>query len=210
MPPSETIWAAVRVCEGENHRDDENRMVSLVSSSPHRLFWFYCEEVLGTVDKREICYTTTRLRTPSTDQQSRRLSLIRQAHATPIVSECCPHTNSHFNTDPCAYLCHCKAPELKTIAISFPIKCTANDTHPLSSLEWCRNWWGWTATEWNQAVFNNKSRFNLGSNDNHVCVKALCWTSQSYLCFTAAHYTHSWGDGMECHCMRHTVTSIIY
>ncbi|GFW52739.1 uncharacterized protein TNCV_2393191 [Trichonephila clavipes] len=31
-----------------------------------------CEEVLGPVDSRDVIYTKTRLRTPSTDQSSRR------------------------------------------------------------------------------------------------------------------------------------------
>ncbi|GFW28973.1 histone-lysine N-methyltransferase SETMAR [Trichonephila clavipes] len=42
------------------------------SSSSIWPFRLSCEEVLGPVDPRDIIYTTTRLRTPSTDQSSRK------------------------------------------------------------------------------------------------------------------------------------------
>ncbi|GFW69580.1 transposable element Tcb2 transposase [Trichonephila clavipes] len=35
-------------------------------------------------------------------------------------------------------------------------------------LEWCRSRGNWTAAEWNQVVFSDKSRFNLSSDNNHV------------------------------------------
>ncbi|GFV09987.1 transposable element Tcb1 transposase [Trichonephila clavipes] len=37
-------------------------------------------------------------------------------------------------------------------------------------LEWCHTRGSWTATEWNQVVFSDKSRFNLSSDDNRVCM----------------------------------------
>ncbi|GFY13806.1 transposable element Tcb2 transposase [Trichonephila clavipes] len=43
-------------------------------------------------------------------------------------------------------------------------------THRRLLLEWCRARGNWTAVEWNQVVFNDKSRFNLGSDDNRVRV----------------------------------------
>ncbi|KFM73064.1 Transposable element Tcb2 transposase, partial [Stegodyphus mimosarum] len=43
-------------------------------------------------------------------------------------------------------------------------------THRRLRLEWCRARANWTAAEWNQVVFRDESRFNLGSNDNRVRV----------------------------------------
>ncbi|KFM75156.1 Transposable element Tcb2 transposase, partial [Stegodyphus mimosarum] len=43
-------------------------------------------------------------------------------------------------------------------------------THPRLRLEWCRARGNWTAAEWNQVVFSDESRFNLGSDDNLVRV----------------------------------------
>ncbi|GFW23327.1 transposable element Tcb2 transposase [Trichonephila clavipes] len=43
-------------------------------------------------------------------------------------------------------------------------------THRRLRLEWCRARGNWTAAEWNQVVFSDESRFNLSSDDNHVCV----------------------------------------
>ncbi|GFX85604.1 transposable element Tcb2 transposase [Trichonephila clavipes] len=42
-------------------------------------------------------------------------------------------------------------------------------THRRLRLEWCHARGNWTAVEWNQVVFSGKSRFNLSSDDNHVC-----------------------------------------
>ncbi|GFY35008.1 transposable element Tcb2 transposase [Trichonephila clavipes] len=36
--------------------------------------------------------------------------------------------------------------------------------------QWCRTRGNWTAAEWNQIVFSDESRFNLGSDDNRVRV----------------------------------------
>ncbi|GFT29077.1 transposable element Tcb2 transposase [Trichonephila clavipes] len=41
-------------------------------------------------------------------------------------------------------------------------------THRRLRLEWCRARGNWTAAEWNQVVFSDKSRFNLSSDDNRV------------------------------------------
>lgn len=42
--------------------------------------------------------------------------------------------------------------------------------HRRLRLEWCRARRDWTATEWNQVVFSDESRFNLGSDDNRLRV----------------------------------------
>ncbi|GFV03770.1 transposable element Tcb2 transposase [Trichonephila clavipes] len=41
-------------------------------------------------------------------------------------------------------------------------------------LEWCRARGNWTAAEWNQAFFNDESRFNRSSDDNRVRVWRPC------------------------------------
>ncbi|GFX57210.1 transposable element Tcb2 transposase [Trichonephila clavipes] len=43
-------------------------------------------------------------------------------------------------------------------------------THRHLRLEWCRARGNWTVAEWNQVVFSDESRFNLGSDDNRVRV----------------------------------------
>ncbi|GFW08116.1 transposable element Tcb2 transposase [Trichonephila clavipes] len=43
-------------------------------------------------------------------------------------------------------------------------------THRRLRLEWCRARGNWTATEWNQVVISDESRFNLSSDDNRVGV----------------------------------------
>ncbi|KFM56895.1 Transposable element Tcb2 transposase, partial [Stegodyphus mimosarum] len=43
-------------------------------------------------------------------------------------------------------------------------------THRRLRLEWCRARGNWTAAEWNQVAFRDKSRFNLDSDDNRVRV----------------------------------------
>ncbi|GFX16592.1 transposable element Tcb2 transposase [Trichonephila clavipes] len=40
-------------------------------------------------------------------------------------------------------------------------------THRRLCLEWCRRQGNWTAVEWNQVVFSDESRFNLGSDDDN-------------------------------------------
>ncbi|GFV50640.1 transposable element Tcb2 transposase [Trichonephila clavipes] len=42
--------------------------------------------------------------------------------------------------------------------------------HRRLRLEWCRAQGNWTAAEWNQVIFSDKSRFNLSSDDNRVRV----------------------------------------
>ncbi|GFV31455.1 hypothetical protein TNCV_3462611 [Trichonephila clavipes] len=63
-----------------NHRDDGSWIVSSASSSSSRQFLFECEEVWGPLDKRDVIYTRTRLRMPSTDLLARRPS-----HHTSLV-----------------------------------------------------------------------------------------------------------------------------
>ncbi|GFU65633.1 transposable element Tcb2 transposase [Trichonephila clavipes] len=43
-------------------------------------------------------------------------------------------------------------------------------THRCLRLEWCCTRGNWTASEWNQVVFSDESRFNLSSIENRVRV----------------------------------------
>ncbi|GFX88025.1 transposable element Tcb2 transposase [Trichonephila clavipes] len=43
-------------------------------------------------------------------------------------------------------------------------------THRRLHLELCSAQGNWTAVEWNQVVFSDESRFNLGNDDNHARV----------------------------------------
>ncbi|GFS84029.1 transposable element Tcb1 transposase [Trichonephila clavipes] len=43
-------------------------------------------------------------------------------------------------------------------------------THRHLCLEWCRARGNWTAAEWNQVVFSDESRLNLGTDDNRFHV----------------------------------------
>ncbi|GFV87959.1 hypothetical protein TNCV_782391 [Trichonephila clavipes] len=63
-------------------------------------------------DRREIIYTATRLRVPSTDQSSRILShlMIHTRRANYLIG-CCPDPGSIFTTGRCAFPKHRKAPE---------------------------------------------------------------------------------------------------
>ncbi|GFT16418.1 transposable element Tcb2 transposase [Trichonephila clavipes] len=47
-------------------------------------------------------------------------------------------------------------------------------THRRIHLEWCRAPRDWIATEWNQVVFSDESRFNLSKDDNRVRVWRPC------------------------------------
>ncbi|GFS89344.1 transposable element Tcb2 transposase [Trichonephila clavipes] len=69
-------------------------------------------------------------------------------------------------------------------------------THRRLHLEWCHVPGNWIAAEWNQ-VFSDESKYNLNSDNNRVREWRL---PQSCLCFTASHRSHSWCDGMGCHC----------
>ncbi|GFV35007.1 hypothetical protein TNCV_3025971 [Trichonephila clavipes] len=86
------------------------------------------------------------------------------------------------------------APRLLRISgIPVPITYAANDTtHRRLHLEWCHARRDWTATEWNQVVFRDESRFNLSSDDNHVRVLMSRGERLNRL---QRHGTQRWCDG---------------
>ncbi|GFV01443.1 uncharacterized protein TNCV_2960371 [Trichonephila clavipes] len=92
-----------------------------------------CCQVLGPVDPRDVLYTKTRLRTPSTDHLSRRPPYRKKCV---LIANCFigrhPSTGRTFIRDPCVFSNHTKAPCSRTLGIAAPITCAALDAHPLS------------------------------------------------------------------------------
>ncbi|GFV98802.1 uncharacterized protein TNCV_2913191 [Trichonephila clavipes] len=65
---------------------------------------------LGSVDRRDIIYTVTRPRTPSTDQSSRRPSYhTTSTRRVNCLIDHCPGTDSTFTTGFCVFTNHRKA-----------------------------------------------------------------------------------------------------
>ncbi|GFU34513.1 transposable element Tcb1 transposase [Trichonephila clavipes] len=98
------------------------------------------KEVLGLMDQRDVNYTKTRLRTPSTDQWGH-LSSIRM---------------------------HLAEGHLKSRNPLHVMLLTSS--HRRLYLEWGHSQVNWATAEWNQVVFSNESRFNLSNDDNRVRV----------------------------------------
>ncbi|GFS86718.1 transposable element Tcb1 transposase [Trichonephila clavipes] len=65
----------------------------------------------------------------------------------------------------------CVAPGGRTFGIAASLRVLpSTPTHRRFRLMWCREKGNWNASEWNQVVFSDASRFNLNSDDNHVRV----------------------------------------
>ncbi|GFX05842.1 transposable element Tcb2 transposase [Trichonephila clavipes] len=112
----------------------------------------------------------TSLRTPSTNKSSRRPPHRKKCTR---IANCFinrhPGTGSTFTRGPCIFSNHAKAPGLRTFGIVVPIACATLDAHPSTSPFGVVHARGnWTAAEWNQVVFREKSRFNLSNDDNSV------------------------------------------
>ncbi|GFX99086.1 transposable element Tcb2 transposase [Trichonephila clavipes] len=101
--------------------------------------------MLGPEDPRDVIYTKDWLRTPSTDQSSR-----RSPHPSRTIRR--RLAEGHLGSQR-------PLPVLPLTA-----------THRHFRLEWCHARGNWTAAEWNQVVFSDESRFNLSSDDNRVRV----------------------------------------
>ncbi|GFT83409.1 transposable element Tcb2 transposase [Trichonephila clavipes] len=83
-------------------------------------------------------------------------------------------------------------------------------TLQLLRLEWCHVQGNWTAAEWDQVVFSDESRFNLSSDDNRVPVLRFHGERLNPVYALQPHTTsHSWCNGMRCHCQQYTVTPSI-
>ncbi|GFX81188.1 transposable element Tcb1 transposase [Trichonephila clavipes] len=106
-------------------------------------------EVLRLVDPRCAICTNTRLSTLSTHQSSR-----RPPHWASVSSR---------TIRGCLAEGHLRSrPPLHVLPLT--------PTHRRLRLEWCRARRNWTASEWNQVVFSDESRFNLSSDDNRFRV----------------------------------------
>ena len=74
---------------------------------------------------------------------------------------------------------------------------TMAPTHHCLHLKWCCIRRNWTEIEWKPGVFSEKTRFNLGSDDNRACLwRPWVGTLQFCLNILAAHCIHSLCDGM--------------
>ncbi|GFY18150.1 hypothetical protein TNCV_2045571 [Trichonephila clavipes] len=86
----------------KNHWDDGSWMVSLASISPPEPFLLYNKEVLGPVDRRDVIYSLTRLRTPSTDRhQDRRMindTLVEPTIHSPLFTHRQAFTTGHVSS----------------------------------------------------------------------------------------------------------------
>ncbi|GFX83168.1 transposable element Tcb2 transposase [Trichonephila clavipes] len=128
--------------------------------------------MLGPVNPRDVIYTKTRFRMPSTDQSSRRPSHRKPHRVQPTASSAAIQAQV--------------APSLRFPVPSRTIRRRLAEGHlgsqrplrvlPLTlthrrlRLAYCRAPGNWTAAEWNQIVFIDESRLNLSSDDNRVHV----------------------------------------
>ncbi|GFW74972.1 uncharacterized protein TNCV_2678401 [Trichonephila clavipes] len=133
-------------------------------------FWF--EDVLVPEDPRDVIYTKTRHRTPSTDQSSRgpphRKKCTRTANCfigRPLDTGC---TSLGTPVPSRTIRRHLAEGHLGSRRLLRVLPLTPTYRH--LRLEWCRARGNWTAAEWNQIVFSDESRINLSSDDNHVRV----------------------------------------
>ncbi|GFV98651.1 transposable element Tcb2 transposase [Trichonephila clavipes] len=113
------------------------------------------------------------LRTPSTDQSSRRPPHRKKC---PRTANCFisrhPGTGSTFTRGLCVFSNHTKVAWLKDIwdRGAHYVCCPLTPTHRRFRMEWCGARGSWTVAEWNQVVFSDESRFNFSSDDKRVRV----------------------------------------
>ncbi|GFW43148.1 transposable element Tcb2 transposase [Trichonephila clavipes] len=112
------------------------------------------------------------LRTPSTDQSSRRPPHRKKCTRT---ANCFigrhPGTDSTFTRGPVSSRTIRRRLAEGHLGSRCPLRVLPlTPTHRRFRLEWCRSRGNWTAAEWNRVVFSDKSRFNLSSDENRVRV----------------------------------------
>ncbi|GFU56775.1 transposable element Tcb2 transposase [Trichonephila clavipes] len=164
--------------------------------------------MLGPVDPRDIIFTKTRLRTPSTDQCSRSVHIVRNAReqqtasSSAIQAQVAPSLGAPVSS---RTLRRCLAEGhfgLRRPLHTLPL----TPTHRHLRLEWCCARGYCTAAEWKQVIFSDESRFNLSSDDNRVCM----WRPRAERLNPALalqrHSSHSWCDGIVCHSLQYKVT----
>ncbi|GFW29125.1 transposable element Tcb2 transposase [Trichonephila clavipes] len=125
---------------------------------------------------RDVIYTKSWLRTPLTDQSSRRPPHRKKCmHTANCFIGRHPGTGSIFTRAPvssrtirrCLAEEHLRSPRPLHMLPLMP-------THRHLRLEWCSKKGNWTSAEWNQVVFSDESRFSLITNDNRVRVWRPC------------------------------------
>ncbi|GFX04606.1 transposable element Tcb1 transposase [Trichonephila clavipes] len=158
-----TIYVKLAPCRYEFRGTRLDTLIRL------RICILRCEEVLGPVDSRDVIYTKTRLRTPSTDQSSRR---------PPHRKKCTRTANCFINRHPGTGVCiqvSSRTIQRRLAEGHLGSRCPLRvlpltPTQRRLRLKWYRARGNWTAAEWNQVVFSDESRFNLSSDDNRVRV----------------------------------------
>ncbi|GFT20822.1 transposable element Tc1 transposase [Trichonephila clavipes] len=112
----------------------------------------------------------TRLRTPSTDHQSR-----RPPHHKKCMRTANCFISRHSGTDLLGNPLSSRTIRMHLAERHLGSRCLLRvllfaPTHRRLHFEWCRARRNSAATEWNQVGFSDESRFNLSSDDNHVRV----------------------------------------
>ncbi|GFY06548.1 transposable element Tcb2 transposase [Trichonephila clavipes] len=125
--------------------------------------------MLGPVDLRDVIYTKTGLRTPSTDQSSRRPPHRKKCKRT---ANCFIDSHSDSGNTFSGAPVSSRAIRRRLAEVHLGSWCPLRvaPTHRRLHLEWCHARGNWTAVEWNHVIFSDESRFNLRSDDNRVRV----------------------------------------
>ncbi|GFV56681.1 transposable element Tcb2 transposase [Trichonephila clavipes] len=124
------------------------------------------------MDPRDIFYTKTTLRTPSTDQSSRRPSHSKKYMRTAnCFIGCHPSTGSTFTRASVSSRTIQRRLAEGRLGSRPPLRVLhLTPTNRCLRLEWCRARGTWTAAKCNHAFFSDGSRFKLSSYDNRVRV----------------------------------------
>ncbi|GFW14557.1 transposable element Tcb2 transposase [Trichonephila clavipes] len=135
---------------------------------PSPLKW---SKVLGPVDPRDVIYTKTRLKTPSTYQSSiippHRKKCMRTASSSAIRAQVATLLGT-----PVSSRTILKRLAEGHLGSRHPLRgLLLTPTYRSLRLEWCHKRQNWTAAKWNQGLFSDESKFNLSSDDYCVRVR---------------------------------------
>ncbi|GFX01319.1 transposable element Tcb2 transposase [Trichonephila clavipes] len=155
----------------------------------------------GPVDRRDDIYAKTRLRTPSKDHMERNARIQPTASSVAIQAQVAPTLGAPVSSRTLRRrLAEGHLGSRHPLRV-FPLM----PTHRRLRLEWCHARSNWTATEWIQLVFSDKSGFNLSSDNNRVRVYRPRGERFNPAFALQRHYSHSWCNGMGYHCQQYTV-----
>lgn len=122
--------------------------------------------MLGSSYKREVTYTSSKFRTPSPGQEQEDRHARVASSLSTIQTQVAPSLHYLVPVRTAARHLAERHLVLWRPLLVLPMTPTYRRFH----LECCCPWRVWTTTEWNQVLFSDESRSNLGSNDNHICV----------------------------------------